>query len=198
VNGFAVLDLETTGLSADNDRIIEIGVLMLDPAGVEERYIGSLVNPFMPIPRAATAVNNITDKMVSSQPHFAKFAKGLARVLEGKVIVGHNVVGFDLRFMRAEFSRAGVSWEPTAVIDTLNCARKLYPSIPSRKLDALCKLAGITNTNAHRAEGDVRATWELLCALQSADVNSVTGLHAVTLPPARHAFPPHLVPNTKK
>ena len=198
MNGFAVLDLETTGLSADNDRIIEIGVLMLDPAGQEERYIGSLVNPFMTIPYAATAVNNITNEMVSSQPHFAKFAKGLARVLDGKVVVGHNVAGFDLRFMRAEFARAGVVWEPTAVIDTLRIARKLYPSIPSRKLDALCKLAGITNIAQHRAEGDVRATWELLCALHAADIHNVAGLGALQLPPAKHTFPPHLTTSPKR
>lgn len=183
------MDLETTGLSVENDRIIEVGVLFLDVHGHEQRFAGTLINPERRIPGAASAVNGITDEMVSTSPLFSTVASSLARELSGRLLVGHNIASFDVRFLKAEFSRCDVEWEPHSVLDTLKLARKLLPDLPSRKLEALCALAGIENSQAHRAEGDVRATWELLLALAACDVDDILELRRSSLPGSEHLIP---------
>jgi len=184
-----VLDLETTGLSVENDRIIEVGVLFLDAQGHEQRFAGTLINPKRRIPSAASAVNGITDEMVFTAPLFSAVASSLARELSERLLVGHNIASFDVRFLRAAFSSCGVEWEPHSVIDTLKLARKLLPDLPSRKLEALCALAGIENSQAHRAEGDVRATWELLLTLGASDADDVLDLRRLALPATLKQFP---------
>jgi DNA polymerase III epsilon subunit family exonuclease len=193
MKGYAVLDLETTGLSATADRIVEIGVLMLDRTGVEQRFAGTLVNPSRAIPGRAAAVHGITDQMVATAPGFSRLAESLSNALEGRVLVGHNITTFDNKFLVEEFRRCGMEWQPGVVLDTLKLARTLLPGAPSRKLSALCELVGIVNAQHHRAEGDVRATWELLAALKHSDEDDVLELRAHALPTASRSFPRHLM-----
>jgi DNA polymerase III epsilon subunit family exonuclease len=193
MNGFAVLDLETTGLRPAGDRVIEVSLVLYDVQGREETAYTSLVNPEAPIPSVASSINGITDEMVAAAPRFRDLADHLAALMTGRVLVGHNIAGFDRNFLSAEFSRAGITWEPYGLLDTLRLARIAYPGLKTHKLGALCELAGIVNTHAHRAESDARAAWQLLCTIAADDVDDLTDLDRYELPTFTSAMPAQLV-----
>jgi DNA polymerase III epsilon subunit family exonuclease len=193
MNGFAVLDLETTGLRPAGDRVIEVSLVLYDTEGREEAVYTSLVNPEAPIPPVASSINDITDAMVSTAPRFRAIADDLVRLMAGRILVGHNVAGFDRNFLTAEFSRAGIAWEPYGLLDTLKLARIAYPGLKSHKLAELCRLSGITNEHAHRAESDARAAWQLLCTIAADDVDDLTDLDRYELPTFPSAMPEQLV-----
>ncbi|MFT8394640.1 PolC-type DNA polymerase III [Propionibacterium sp.] len=155
--GYAVLDLETTGFSpARGDRIVEIGIVSLDPAGDSEGEWGTLVNPQRNV--GATRVHHITARDVVAAPTMAELAPQLIEVLRGRVLVAHNA-SFDVPFLTAELNRAGVHL-PAAKLPQL-CTMRLAPNFlvtPTRKLDDCCRAAGVSLVNAHSALGDARAT----------------------------------------
>lgn len=190
---YAALDLETTGFSAERDEIIEFAAVLFDEHGVEEGSFTTLLNPGRQIPPPATRVHGITDRMVSSAPIFATMAQEVQRCLDGRILVGHNVAAFDVKFLVNAFTRAGVYYEPVAVLDTLTLARIALPGLKSHRLGELCHLAGIKNDTAHRAESDARATWHLLCALSLADMDDLTNLDKYNLPIVGHSIPESLV-----
>lgn len=154
-NGYAVLDLETTGLSPSSDRIVEICVLLIDASGREERCLVSYVHPGVSIPAEVSRIHGITDAEVANAPSMERLVEGVNRVLAGRIIVGHNV-GFDLKFLEANGVRRS-----SPVMDTLPMARVLLPGLSNHKLVTLRELFGIETGTAHRAEADVRATWEI-------------------------------------
>lgn len=160
----ALFDLESTGLSPERDRIVEIFVRLLFPDGTTwER--GRLVNPGVPIPPAATRVHGITDAEVSGAISFADLAPHLTKRIGGAVLVAHNAVKFDAPMLLAECRRAGLDWEPRAVIDTLPVSQRLIPKQKSYALQALRQGFGLGGGRAHRAGGDVdtlTALWSLL------------------------------------
>jgi DNA polymerase III epsilon subunit family exonuclease len=193
VQGFAVLDLETTGLSSYQDRIVEVSVVYFDKNGREEFVYSTLVNPNRKIPPQASAVNGISDSMVSKAPTFTEISGRILENLADRVLVGHNISSFDVPFLVNEFASAGISWQAGSILDTLYLARKAYPSLKSHRLSELCKLAGIKNTQAHRAESDARATWQLLCTLAADDVDDLLDLDKYELPIFDSAVPSQLV-----
>jgi DNA polymerase-3 subunit epsilon len=105
----AFIDLETTGISISNDRIVEISVLKITPEGKEEWMI-SRVNPEMPIPPKSTAIHGISDEDVSSSPTFKEIAKTLASFLEGCDLAGYNALKFDIPGLAEEFLRVNVDF----------------------------------------------------------------------------------------
>src|SRR5438445_9121835 len=105
---FAVVDVETTGLSARmGDRICELAVVIVR-GGQIVGQLQSLVNPQKPISRGAAAVNGISDSMVRDAPAFRKVAPELVKALDGAVLVAHNA-SFDLSFISSELRAAGYS-----------------------------------------------------------------------------------------
>ena len=159
VTGFAVLDLETTGLYPKTGaRIVEIGVVFLDAAGATVSHWETLVDPERdPGP---TEIHGVTSAMLERAPTFAAIAGNLASSLEGRVLVAHNAK-FDVGFLDAEFARAGVGWSREPLC-TLKLARRR--GLPL-SLAACCGAFGIVNHDAHRALGDAVATAELLLRL---------------------------------
>ena len=182
VYGFAAIDLETTGLSLSQDKIIEVSAVLYDEYGVEEGVLSTLIKPGIRIPPAASRVNRISDEMVRSSPTFAAVAPALADALRNRILVGHNVISFDARFLASEFAAAGLEMTHHSVLDTLHLSRKAYPYLKSHKLSILCDLAGIENKMAHRAESDARATWHLLCVIANDDIQDVTKLARFNFP----------------
>ena len=91
----AVIDLETTGLNVDSDRIVEISVLVIRPDGSRVSKTRR-VNPGIPIPPEATAVHGIHDADVAGEPRFAQIAAGFLEFLTGADLAGYNIRGFDL------------------------------------------------------------------------------------------------------
>ncbi|MDR1599598.1 MAG: PolC-type DNA polymerase III [Oscillospiraceae bacterium] len=153
------LDFETTGLSAERDRVVEIGAVRSRGGMVVEEF-SRMVNPGRPMPAAASRVNHITDAMLASAPPFEAIAEEFAAFLGSSPIAAHNAP-FDAAFLRAELSRVGIEWKQP-VVDTLAMARRLYPRMKSHSLAATCKYLRVPLKDAHRAVNDARATAKAL------------------------------------
>jgi DNA polymerase III epsilon subunit family exonuclease len=157
---FAVVDVETTGLSSRlGDKICEVAVV-LGHGGQIVGQLQTLVNPGRPISRGASAVNGITNMMVHDAPPFHSVAPALKEMLEGTVLVAHNA-SFDLSFISAEMRSAGYDPPSNPVIDTLGLARRCY-TFRSNKLGDVARSLGIRVHGLHRALADATITWHVL------------------------------------
>lgn len=168
--GFAVIDLETTGFSAQKyDRIVEIGIVLLDSQGELESTYCTLVNPNRDV--GPTHVHGITAKEVFDAPQFSEIAEDLISILSGRVLVFHNAQ-FDTSFLFAEFERAGLWVHGTQipVLCTMQLASDFLPG-NGRSLDACCGAYDISNSRAHSALADAKATAELLRAYMQQEPN---------------------------
>jgi len=152
------LDLETTGLDADRDAIIEIGALKFRDGETLETF-STFVNPGRPIPRPITDLTGIRDDDVAGAPGLQAVLPRLARFAGQWPIVGHSV-GFDLNFLR----RHSLLLENKA-LDTFELASILLPHAERYSLGALSHLLGIELKQAHRALDDAQATYHLFQAL---------------------------------
>jgi len=158
---YAVVDVETTGLSPRLDRIIEVAVVALTESGTVEWAWSTLVRPERDV--GPTHIHGLRASDVAGAPVFADIAGYLAFLLGGRVIVGHNVA-FDWRMLSAEFGRMGViTPDPIPTVCTCSIARSLghYPAT----LNACLGAYGIENSQAHSAEGDAMATARLLASM---------------------------------
>ena len=158
---YAVFDCETTGTSIDDDEIVSIALVRLDPDGVETARFATLVRPTRPIPPEATAVHGIDDAAVAAAPGIADVAPRLLSLLDGAVFVAHNA-GFDLPLLRHALARAGIDYRPVAVACTLDAFRLLEPSEASHRLESICERRGVEFHDVHDARGDVLATVAIL------------------------------------
>lgn len=155
-------DLETTGVDTSRDRIVEISMIKVMPDGSEEVKTRRL-NPEMPIPPESTAVHGITDEDVKDCPTFARIAKSLEAFLQGCDFGGFNSNRFDLPVLVEEFLRVGidVDFKRRRFIDVQN----IFHKKEQRTLVAAYKFYCDRDLNdAHSAEADTRATYEVLKA----------------------------------
>ena len=155
-------DLETTGVDTAKDRIVEISMVKVMPNG-DEIVRTRLINPQMHIPEDATAVHGITDEDVKDQPTFAQIAKSLSQFIEGCDFGGFNSNRFDLPMLVEEFLRAGVDvdFKNRKFIDVQN----IFHKMEQRTLVAAYKFyCNKDLTDAHSAEADTKATYEVLKA----------------------------------
>ncbi len=155
-------DLETTGVDASKDRIVEISMIKVMPDGTEDTRTRR-INPGMPIPAEATAVHGITDADVADEPKFAQVAKSLEEFIRGCDFGGFNSNRFDLPLLVEEFMRAGLSVDlkRRKFIDVQN----IFHKKEQRTLVAAYKFyCDKELEDAHSAEADTRATYEVLKA----------------------------------
>ena len=161
-NPLIFFDLETTGVNASKDRIVEISYIKLMPNGTEvEKTLR--INPEMHIPEEATAVHGITDADVADKPRFKDIAKELARVFEGCDIAGFNSNRFDVPLLAEEFLRADVDvdFSRRRFVDV----QTIFHKMEQRTLVAAYKFyCGKNLEDAHSADADTRATYEVLKA----------------------------------
>ncbi len=124
----AFIKVQTTGLSSTSDRIIELSITRVDPDG-QVKNGTRLINPEMPIPAEATALNGITDDMVKNEPKFKEIAANMSKFLEGCDFVGFNISHFDLKFLSEEFNRAGIEFTLLGrkVVDISNMYHAMEP-----------------------------------------------------------------------
>lgn len=153
----AILDLETTGLTPGVDRVVEIGVVRLDPGREPRLVLDTLVNPLRPV--AATEIHGITDDDVKEAPPFFEIAGDLVAALDGCVIAAYNVY-FDMGFLNAEFIRAGIRHEAPHVC--LMYFRPLLGIGRRCRLEVACLEHNIPYHSSHMAATDARASAELL------------------------------------
>lgn len=170
----AVIDFETTGFDAQQDRVVEVGVVCFHNGILTEKK-NWLIQPGMPIPEQAQNVHGISDAMVADAPRFEQIAKELRALLVGHLPVAYNAT-FDRKFMLAEMERAraldntagdlpaaldaSVTW-----LDPLVWTRELMPEAKSKRLGDICELLGIQLNDAHRAWADAEATGKVLLAI---------------------------------
>lgn len=156
------LDLETTGLSTQDDRIIEMAVLRVSPQGdVMERV--RRFNPGIPIHPDAIAVHGITDEDLADEAPFSARAKALFEMLDPCDLAGFNIRRFDLPMLLAEFKRAGIDFDyrTRRVID----AQGIFHREEPRDLSAAARFyLGREHQEAHTALGDIRTTAAVLAA----------------------------------
>ncbi|MBV2129024.1 exonuclease domain-containing protein [Arsukibacterium indicum] len=156
---YVVLDVETTGGKAANDRVIEIGAVKVQAGEVLDTF-STLINPQRYIPSFITRLTGINSAMVSEAPTFAEIAGKLSEFLQGAVFVAHNSK-FDYGFIRSEFTRLDMPFAMPQLCTVVNM-RRYYPGLQSYSLGKLCEEFDIKLTNHHRALDDATATVELL------------------------------------
>lgn len=145
-------DTETTGISPQNDRVVEIA--MYDP--VNQKEFVSFINPGRAIPAEATAIHHITNEMVADAPSWADLIPKMVDFCSGNsCLVAHNNDSFDVHFLQMEFRVAGVEMPQWKFLDTLKWARKYRKDLPRHSLQFLREIYGIAENNAHRALDDV-------------------------------------------
>ncbi len=177
---FAVLDVETTGLSHEQgDRVCEIGAIKVRAGKEIDRY-HTLVQPGIPVPEEARKIHKISDDMLKEAPLFSAIARPLREFLAGTVMIAQNA-RFDLGFINAEFLRAGLGKLSIPVVDTVTLARRVRPGLSGYSLDRLAHHFQIPLDSRHRSIGDcevtVRVFLECLRTLrQKGEVRSVEDL----------------------
>jgi DNA polymerase III subunit epsilon len=161
---FVAFDLETTGLTAAADRIVEIGAVRFLECGRELGRYQRLINPERPMPAGAQAIHGISDTDLAGAspardvlPEFIEFL-GDPR---GSVLLAHNA-SFDAGFLGCELTRAGLPIAPHPVIDTLALARRHHPGLSNHRLETVARHLGVLSSGGHRALADslcVKEIW---------------------------------------
>ena len=155
---YVVFDLETTGFSPLNNKIIEIGAVKVVEGKITERF-STFVNPEAPIPFKVEELTHIRDDMVLSAPKIEEILPDFMEFCEGAVMVAHNAE-FDMSFISKNCERQGLSCEYT-VVDTVALARVLLPQLNRFKLNNVAKVLKVSLENHHRAVDDAACTAEI-------------------------------------
>lgn len=156
----AFFDLETTGVDVATDRIVEISIVKIMPNGDKEIKT-KRINPTIPIPAASSTVHGITDADVAQSPTFKEVAKELSKFIEGCDLAGFNSNKFDIPLIAEEFLRADVDFDVSKrnLVDVQNIFHKLEQRTLSAAYQFYCNK---NLDNAHSAEADTIATYEIL------------------------------------
>lgn len=158
----AFFDLETTGLNIASDRIVEISILkVFPPDGGRKESKTLLINPTIPIPAEITRIHGISDMDVADAPTFQQVSGELADFLQDCDLAGYNCNYFDIPLLMEEFLRAGVNFDTTdrKFVDV----QGIFHKKEERTLSAAYKFyCGKSLENAHSAEADITATYEIL------------------------------------
>lgn len=168
---YAIIDIETTGGSAVNEKITEIAIFVHDGEKVVDEFV-TLINPEKSIPYYITGLTGITNEMVADAPKFYEVAKKIVEITEGRTFVAHNAT-FDYNFIKSEFRSLGFNFQRD-VLCTVKLSRKLIPGKRSYSLGNLCDDLGIHISDRHRAAGDALATVKLFELLL--DIKAQTGV----------------------
>lgn len=160
ISDYVIYDLETTGTSSANDRVVEISAVKVRNGQVDSEF-STLVNPEMPIPFFASEVNGITDDMVADAPVFEVALKDFLEFAGDDILVGHNIHTFDMKFIYRDVERYFGKTISNDYIDTLQIARAYLPQLSCHKLTALAEYYGINPDGAHRALNDCRMNQQI-------------------------------------
>ncbi|WP_027206464.1 PolC-type DNA polymerase III [Butyrivibrio fibrisolvens] len=153
---YIAFDTETTGFSAYNDRIIELGAVIFED-GKAVKSFGSLVNAGKRVPASATRVNNITNDMLADSPKedvvYPEFVEFLGDAITGDTIICAHNASFDMRFLSATFERLGIDAN-IKFVDTLALCKKYVTGTCDHKQPTMAQYFNISQQDAHRAQSD--------------------------------------------
>lgn len=155
-------DLETTGIDIGTDRIVEISIFKVFPNGNKESKTW-LVNPTIPIPYETTLVHGITNEKVANEPTFTQLSAQIYNMIKDSDLAGFNSDRFDIPLLAEELLRAGVDFDMKNRVSV--DIQTIFHKMEERTLSAACKFyTGNALENAHSAEADTMATYEILKA----------------------------------
>ena len=170
---FTVFDIETTGMSPTNDRIVELAAIRINKDGSKNEF-HSLINPLRSIPFSATKVHHISNDMVATAPSFDKIASDFMEFCNGSTLVAHNA-RFDLSFLQESLYRAGCQTWAGKTLDSIKLVKSTHPGLSSYSLQNLRVVFNLQDSSdsvAHRAFSDVEWTVQVLAiALNKALAN---------------------------
>lgn len=184
----AIVDIETTGATPQSDRVIELGVVLVDGGRVSQTW-ETLVNPRRSISPIITSITGIAQGDLLDAPGFEDVGGKLMELLEDRVFVAHNV-RFDYGFLKYEFSRLG--WEfMRPQLCSVRLSRALYPEHRHHGLDAIINRFGIDVGGRHRALADALAVWEFMerAVAEKKKRQVMAAMEEIT---SRPALPPNL------
>lgn len=201
-DGWAFVDVETTGLNAEWDRIVSVSVLAYDGAGRPDGELHSLVNPERdPGP---VHIHGLTRERLAGAPVFEALAPHVTDLVQGRVLVAHNAQ-FDYKFLHAEAKRSSAELPTTHRLCTVALSRRLDLPIDNHKLATVAAYWGVQQQAAHDARDDVRVLREIFLHSQALatrlgielPVMACSGRGAVVYPAAVPRVPsPYLNPGT--
>jgi len=154
---YIVFDLETTGLSTNEDAIVEISAIKVIDGSVAEEF-STLVNPGIHIPYSSSSIHGITDDMVDDAPSTEEALAGFIDFVGDCDLVGHNILRFDMKFIQRDVERFFGITLNNGIIDTLYLSRKYLPNLCSHSLGKLADHYDVSYEGAHRALADCRIT----------------------------------------
>ncbi|MBM7694851.1 DNA polymerase-3 subunit alpha (Gram-positive type) [Peribacillus deserti] len=157
---YVVFDVETTGLSAVYDTIIELAAVKIKDGDIIDRF-ESFANPHHPLSATTIDLTGITDDMVENAPEVDEVITKFKEWSEDSIFVAHNA-SFDMGFLNVCYKKLGFGKAANPVIDTLELGRFLYPEMKNHRLNTLTKKFDIELTQHHRAIYDAEATGYLL------------------------------------
>jgi DNA polymerase-3 subunit epsilon len=159
-NPIVFFDLETTGVQVAKDRIVEISIFKVYPNGNKEIKTW-LVNPTIPIPKETSEIHGISDEKVANEPTFKELAGEIKQIMEGCDLAGYNSNKFDIPLLAEEFLRVDVDFDFKKIkcVDVQNIFHKLEKRTLTAAYKFYCDKDLI---NAHSAEADTLATYEIL------------------------------------
>ena len=158
---YVVFDIETTGLSAKKNKIIEIGAVKVENGEIIDRF-SAFVNPKVPIPFEIEKLTSINDGMVMNEPPVEEVLPRFLEFCGDAVMVAHNA-SFDMSFIEYNAEQLGIEFKPT-IVDTVALARILLPELKRFKLDTVAKALDVSLENHHRAVDDAEATAHIFTA----------------------------------
>lgn len=171
---YVVFDVETTGLSAVYDTIIELAAVKVQNGEIIDRF-EAFANPHKPLSQTTIELTGITDDMVANAPDVEVVLKDFKEWMGDSILVAHNA-SFDMGFLNQGLKRIGYDDAPNPVIDTLELARFLLPNLKNHRLNTLCKHFNIELVQHHRAIYDAEATgfllWKLVQLLLERDIDN--------------------------
>lgn len=151
------IDIETTGASAWNSRVLEIGALRVENSQIVKKYV-QMVNPEEVIPPFITGLTGIREEQVRDKPTFRDVASEVEDIFEDAIFIAHNV-NFDYSFIKNEFKRLGLNFNKDRLC-TVRLSRLLYPTQKSHRLDEVIRTHGYHVVNRHRAYDDAEVLYK--------------------------------------
>ena len=163
MNDFVAIDIETTGLNPREDKIIEIGAVLLREGKVVDSF-SSFVNPRVSIPSKITKLTGITDEMIAKEKTIEVVIREFYDFVGDSILLGHNIL-FDYSFLKTALLQEGFEFERMG-IDTLEISRILHKDLESRSLERMCNFYGINQKAKHRAYEDAFSAGALYLELK--------------------------------
>lgn len=157
---FSVVDVETTGLSANKNRIIEIALVKIENLKITDE-LNYLINPQTYIPPFITSLTGIDNDDVIGAPIFSDVVDEITNFIDNTVLTAHNFT-FDSGFLNSEFMICGREFVNEHSCCTLKLARNIYPTLQSKSLSSVAHSLNLRNSNSHRALGDAEITAKVL------------------------------------